>query len=391
MLAGHDIICISDLTWDAHWGTEQQFMSRLSRSNRVLFINEPKTRLTPFKNLGSKSPGGSEVRSGKRGVEERETRLYLASLPPVWPLRFSRLSNLRNTRRYVGFIKRWARELDFRSPILWIYEPSACGVSRYIDHSLLIYHCLDCWTGHKDWWNSDRAIERNENKLVAESDVVITVSRSLQERKVRLNPNTYFVPNAADYAHFSRAAAEDLPIAQEVSGLKKPVIGFIGVIGDRFDSILMSEVAKAYKKSSILLVGPIAAKAGSLDEFLALPNVYSVGMKPISQLPAYLKVMDACVIPYKSNQFTDNCFPLKLFEYLAGGKGIVSTDIPALREYGEFVSIALNKDEFIAKVKEIFNNHSELAIERRLAYAKENSWENRIEQVSEIIAGKSRN
>src|SRR4030042_4139516 len=351
MLVDKDIICISDLSWDAHWGTEQQFMSRLCQSNRVLYVNQPITWLTPVKGLFSKRAKTSKERSNVENPERRQDRLYIASLPPLLPFRYSRLANVLNTGQYVRQLKRWAKELDLRSPILWIFEPSAYNVPNFVDHSLVIYHCLDCWTGHDDWWNSDKNIARCEKHLVLQSDLVLTVSESLRSEKVRLNANTHFVPNGADYAHFSKALLPDTQIPKYMQEINHPIIGFIGMIGTRFDAATLQNIAKAKPNWSFVLVGEAIEKEKSCALLMQMPNVHLLGMQPIEKLPSYLKAMDVCLIPYRKNSFTDHCFPLKLFEYLSAGKPIVASSIPSLNKYKRYVYLSNNAEEYINNIE----------------------------------------
>jgi len=385
MLANRDIICISDLSWDAHWSTEQQFMSRLCKSNRVLYVNQPITWLTPMKGLFSTRAVTSKKPSNLKNPERRYDRLYVASLPPLLPFRYSRLANVWNTGQYVRHIKRWARELDLRSPILWIYEPSAYNIPKFIDHSFVIYHCLDCWTGHDDWWNSDNNIARCEKQLVIQSDLVITVSESLYHDKARLNPNTHFVPNGADYSHFSKSLLPDTQIPKEMQEINHPIIGFIGMIGTRFDAATLQKVAKARPDWSIVLIGEAIKKERSLALLVQLPNVHFLGMQPIEKLPSYLKAMDVCLIPYKKNSFTDNCFPLKFFEYLSAGKPIVASSIPSLNKYPRYVYLSNNTEEYLNNIELALTKNSAATVRDRVALAEGNSWDARLREIGNII------
>ena len=385
MLVNKEIICISDLSWNDYWGTEQQFMSRLCKTNRVLYINQPNTWLTPLKRLLFKS-GPKKNKSIIVGtLEKGQNNLYIASLPPMLPFRHSRLSNAWNNHHYIRYIKRWARELKMHSPILWIYEPSACKVPEFVDHSFVIYHCLDCWTGHDDWWNSDKSIARSEERLVKRSDLIFTASESLYSEKRRLNTNTYFVPNGADYAHFSKAIMAGTKIPVEMQALSHPIIGFIGMIGFRFDAKTLRSVAQARPNWNIVLVGDAIKKEKALALLMQMPNVHFVGMQPIEKLPSYLKGMDVCLIPYKKNSFTDNCFPLKLFEYLSAGKPIVASLIPALNKYAEYVYLSKNTAEYLNNIELALTNDSADRVRERVTFAKGNSWDSRINEVAKII------
>lgn len=189
MLTNCDILCISDICWDEHWSVEQQFMSRLSQCNRVLYIERPVSILTPFKRFGFHHAIRQVSHWIRGGVRKKSENLYVASPPPVLPLRYLDVINAINGCIYGRWIERLSYKLGFTSPILWVFEPSAARVVSRIKHSLLIYHCLDSWTGSSAWWNSNSAIEKQERRLMNMSEIVFAVSRSLTEEKSKYNWN----------------------------------------------------------------------------------------------------------------------------------------------------------------------------------------------------------
>lgn len=94
-----------------------------------------------------------------------------------------------------------------------------------------------------------------------------------------------------------------------------------------------------------------------------------MGERPYHRLPSYLKAFDTCILPYRLDSFNLSCSPLKLYQYLAAGKPVVSTALPAVVLFDGLVRIAMDADQF----------------ERQVAAAQENSWENRAAAVIEII------
>src|SRR5690606_24171310 len=70
----------------------------------------------------------------------------------------------------------------------------------------------------------------SEKILVKNSDLVICTSRQLYDEDKKINPDTYFIPNAADLTHSSKALDENLPVFESIAALEKPVIGYFGNI-----------------------------------------------------------------------------------------------------------------------------------------------------------------
>jgi glycosyltransferase involved in cell wall biosynthesis len=97
--------------------------------------------------------------------------------------------------------------------------------------------------------------------------------------------------------------------------------------------------------------------------------------------------MDVCLIPYVLNDYTHHIFPLKLYEYMAAGKPIVATDMDEMRPYaGEEMAIARTPDAFLEAVTDAIASDTPARAAARRAAAGHHSWDDRVEEVSEILA-----
>jgi glycosyltransferase involved in cell wall biosynthesis len=123
-----------------------------------------------------------------------------------------------------------------------------------------------------------------------------------------------------------------------------------------------------------------------MTKLRSLPNVHFLGRQPLEAVPAFVKGMDVCLIPYVLNDYTHHIFPLKLYEYMAGGKPNVATAMEEMLPYeGEEMAIGRSHEDFLAKVDAAIETESpERAAARREA-ARHESWDDRVEQVSAII------
>jgi teichuronic acid biosynthesis glycosyltransferase TuaH len=133
---------------------------------------------------------------------------------------------------------------------------------------------------------------------------------------------------------------------------------------------------------SLLLVGDRQAtfdlrRATSL---LARPNVQWVGARRFEELPSYLQHIDVGVVPYAQSAFNRASFPLKTLEYLAAGRAVVSSDLPAVRWLGtDLVRIAATTSDFLVQVRAAIAEGSPPALmEQRKAFAREHSWSRRV-------------
>jgi len=109
-------------------------------------------------------------------------------------------------------------------------------------------------------------------------------------------------------------------------------------------------------------------KSGLLD----YKNVKYFGKKPYESLAGYVHFWDVCIIPFLINDITKATSPVKLFEYMAMEKPVVSTALPECLKYTA-VKIAQNVQEFVSLVEECKDDCKD---EKRKELLKKCAWEN---------------
>lgn len=246
------------------------------------------------------------------------------------------------------------------------------------------------------WWRDDpvaaaplwrRPAERlaaGDRRLTETSDLVVSVSEGvaadLRDRGVEAS----YLPNGCDagfYADVDRAA--DPPDVD----LPGPVAGFIGHLNSRTDLALLEALTDA--GASLLLVGPRdpAFEPARLDALLARPHVTYVGPRRFEELLPYLKAIDVGIVPYGNTQFNRNSFPLKTLEYLAAGKPVVSTPLPAVRSLAtDLVALAETPGDFAAAVLRAAELTRQPAlVAARREFASGHSWSARAEQLAGLL------
>jgi glycosyltransferase involved in cell wall biosynthesis len=268
--------------------------------------------------------------------------------------------------------------LGFEHPILWIYFVNA--EPKYFRHSILVYDPIDEWSAAFDsprYRSKKQFVSEMDEKLCRQADVVFVGSPAMLELKGRLNRHTYLVPHAVDYQHFAKASLSETKVPEDLARLPGPILGFSGsMMSLNFDADLVRRLAQAKPEWSVALVGQILRdEDGAIGALQELPNVHFLGMKPIGELPNYLKGFDVCLMPYKINDFTAKIYPLKQYEYLSAGKPIVSTPIRAALEHSEVVSIAGEADDFVHAIEMALYKDGPEERQRRVEVAQRNSWE----------------
>ncbi len=204
------------------------------------------------------------------------------------------------------------------------------------NYRLLIYDVMDQLAAFKD--APTELIER-EKDLLRRSDIVLTGGLSLYRNKLTYNPNTYLFPSGVEIEHYAAAAnSANFNKPAEIQDLQGPILGYFGVIDERFDLTTLAYLAQTRPDWTILMIGP-TLKIDPAD----LPrasNIHYLGMRTYNELPAYLAFFDVSLVLFALNDATKFLSPTKTLEYLAAGKPVVATPINDIVElYGEVVTI----------------------------------------------------
>ena len=247
---------------------------------------------------------------------------------------------------------------------------------------LTVYHCVDPLI---EIYQTKHGLI-SEDIVVKSVDLVICTSKELRNNKLKLNPNSHFVPNAANISHSQKALDPKLPVADILSGINKPVIGYFGNIERRIDYNLLTELFAQNPDKNFAFVGPVDLNYVNILVFKER-NAFIKGAVPYEQMPAVLKGFDVAIIPFKKDEVSNSIFPLKLFEYLGSGKPVVSSDFNSdLQEFtGDTVAYCKTSTEFTLAINKALNDTPELQ-QKRLAIAAENTWEHRIIEIEKLLA-----
>lgn len=386
MIKSQNIICFSSIDWGYSRHRHHHLMKRLARDNRVLFIE----------NLGLRTPAPRDAKrlvkklrrlaqSVTKGPARVDENLYIYS-PPVLPFYSNWVVHLINRLwlRYV--LGRCFRKLALIDPVVWVYGPTRLVVEQAlpIESKLLVYDCCDNFPAFP---HAPKDATETEAKMIKEADVVLASSDGLFEKVKALNSESYLIKNAAEVNHFAQAR-NNLPLPKDLKNVPRPIIGFIGAIYEWVDQDLICEIAKQKPDWSVVMIGPSKV---DLSKLKAVPNVYLLGSKDYSRLPNYLKAFDVCTIPFLVTQVTANADQVKIYEYLSGGKPVVSTPLPEVTHFNSVVYVAGTSSEFIQQVQNGLDerNNAELA-KLRAEFVKNETWDARFQSASRVLSQKLR-
>ncbi|MEZ6072010.1 MAG: glycosyltransferase [Pirellulales bacterium] len=326
---------------------------------------------------------GRRLLRGLSRPRQVEPNLWVFS-PLVLPWHNRVATRRLNERVLAGALQRVTRQLGFRRPIVWTYNPLVEPLISRLDASLVVYHCVDD-LGAVPGAPTD-VIEACERRITADADLVLTTSRNLQRRLEPLNPAaTSYLPNVADYEHFSTARA-DGPLPEDLRAIPRPRIGFIGAVSHyKVDFELVAEVARRRPDWHWVLIGQVGeGQPQSLPEVLDAPNVHLLGPRSYGRLPDYLRGFDVATIPARVNPYTESMFPMKFFEYLAAGCSVVASNVPALDEFSHACQLVAGADDFTAAIARVLaGGGPDMATRDELA--RRHTWTWRAQEIHALI------
>ncbi len=224
-----------------------------------------------------------------------------------------------------------------------------------------------------------------ERYVAEQADIRIATSTDLTNILSRPKHPFICFPNGADTSLFKKALKAPKKRPSGIATDKK-IIGYIGNIGLRVDYDLLVQVANRFKDCQLLMVGPYSFTKYTEHDLHAVDNITFIGPKNISELPSYLHYMDCALMPFKCNALTKSIYPLKINEYLAGGKAVVTTNFsPDLDRFEQVVYKADDHATFLNYIEEAMRDDNQPRKEARIQASVDNSWENRIQLFWKLI------
>lgn len=361
--------------WQAENRTSSHHVAaRLARRMPVLYVDSP----------GMRAPSASG-RDFKRALRKLAAafRRPREVAPGLWhctvpQLPFRRIPGVDLLNRWFGrwAVRRARRILPARRLISWFVVPHPGFLAGRLGEALCVYYCIDDYAAHPAV--DPALIGERDRALSQHADLLFVAPPALLEAKRALNPDTVYAPHGVDVELFSRAADPATAVAPGAAGLAHPVVGYIGSLHEWIDLELMAWLARARPAWTFLCVGHAATDVSALA---ALPNVRLAGPQPYAELPHWARAFDVAIIPYRLNRQVANANPLKLREYLATGKPVVSVRNLEIEKFARWVRIADGREAFLAALDEVLANDTPAAAAERMAAVADQTWDRRVEEV----------
>ncbi len=256
-------------------------------------------------------------------------------------------------------------------PHLIVNAPYFNSVVFSIESVRLLYDIMDELTADA----GSTRLKKAEARLIRDADAVTSGTWSVAERKKALREDITFIACGVEYEHFARAASPSTTVPEDITTISSPIAGYFGAVNERIDYGLVAEVAQQLPDIHFLFIGPVSVNVSRLRSFR---NISFMGRRHYGELPAYLKSFDVALVPYKVSGGVETVNPVKVLEYLAGGKPVVSTNLPDVqRFYGECVVCTGDAGTFTEAIRSIVAEPGsvEEKVRKGQRLARRRSWE----------------
>jgi GT2 family glycosyltransferase/polysaccharide pyruvyl transferase WcaK-like protein len=364
-----DVVCFSIIDWDFRYQRPQQIMSQFAaQGHRVFYLSTSR-----FQELGSAS------RIAVRPIKENVHDVSLAATRP--PQLYGEVVAGDNQAALLASLDELRRTYGIDEAIGYVMIASWGDVAIEARRRWgwrLAYDCMDEW---ENFPGIERGLLEAEVRLVGACDLLVVTAQRLADKWQKYDRPMVLARNAVDYQFYADRCRPNVVL----SNVQHPTVGYYGAIADWFDIELMTYLARQRPQYTFVLLGGVFDM--DVSALRSLPNVRLLGQQPYEHMPQYLYHFDACIIPFKLNPITEATDPVKLYEYLSGGKPVVSVALPELRPYHDLVYIATDPADFVAKLDAaVAEDDRELAARRR-ALARSHTWESRYRAIETGLVG----
>lgn len=308
--------------------------------------------------------------------------------PSIGYLPFQKMKAIENINRDINifFFKIFCLlKNNFRKPLIWYFDFEIGKViSKFKWGKYFIYDRVDQSSAIDE--KENLKIKKKDLLLLKKSNLVFVNSPYAYRFVKKVNQHVYLVPCGCQTKLFDKTKKE-ISLPDDLKKIKKPIIGLVGNLDERLDFKLIYFLAKKNPFWNFVFVGGRFTQdpfeKDSLKWFTLLgklSNVYLLGKRPKETMPDYIAFFDVCLIPYNlSREVVRGCNPMKLYEYLAMGKPIVSTEIEAVKLFFPQVKFGKTAETFAQEIKAFLSKKEEFKeTKARKKIAQQNSWEEKV-------------
>lgn len=356
-----DVVVLPVIAWSYRRQRPQQLAMALARQGRRVFYGSLEGEGEPSTPTGVARGVTLLPIDGVRREDPADRRLEGAALD-----------------RAVASVARARERFDLKETALLVQSPFWAPLATRLAARFgwkVVYDCLDEHAAFPT--NRPAALTESEGELLRTADLVVATSEPLLERLRSGRHDAVLLPNAADADTFG-VLADPAPEPARLT------VGYAGAVDDWFDFDLLATAARLRPNWRFEVVGGVEGRRPPASRFPE--NVVFAGEHPYSEMPSIRSKFDVEVIPFRLSPLTHATDPVKLYEALAAGRGVVATPMRALAPLAarDLVRFAETPEEFIRQIASAAAA-APGEIARRRAFARDNTWDVRAVELSRRI------
>jgi len=368
--------------WGEHPSSCQHVFKHIAKTHKVLWVNTIGMRNPTFTKKDVKKIIYKVKKMFSDSGETSPTVPLISStnLSVVQPfmLPFSSVPIIRQFNRcmVIYALKKKLAAFNIKKLFFVTTVPNACDYVGYCNEKKVIYYCVDDFA---EWPGLEQQlISKMEQDLINKSDIFLATSNKLYHKLLRTNKPTYLLTHGVDLSFFNKKSVVEHDLLRNIP---KPRVGYFGLFDDRSDKVLISEIAARLPYISFVITGKIETDISMLQKN---QNIYFTGSVPYTELPAIVQGWDICFLPYLINNLTESINPLKLKEYLASGKPVVSTPIAEALAIKKMIYIAESAEEFKKSIEAILDKRTTKDMDYTINYLKNESWDKKAQFLMDL-------
>ena len=364
------LLVFSHVRWGFLYQRPQHLMSRLAGRWRVLFVEEPMRR------------------AGAAGLEVQELGPSLSVLVPHTPVASAGFHD-EQMPLLRPLLAAYLETRRLRVDVAWLYTPMAMPLVPTVASRCVVYDCMHELPASED---APHLWRQHEAALLESAALVLAGGPSLFEALRTRHPHAVCLPSAVDASHFSpsglRHDSRQAVRARELLyPLKRPRLGYFGVIDRRLDMTLLAVLADSHPEWNLVMVGPVVGVDPAT--LPGRPNLHWLGIQPYDRLPHLLAGWDVCLLPFAQSEITRLISPNKTLEYMAGEKPVVSTPVrDVVTLYGDAVEVADGADAFVQACEKVLQEDGAARFRRNcemLNLVSMHSWDRSADSVHALV------
>ena len=327
-------------------------------------------------------------------MSKRNDILYLYCTTNYVYDKIDKLYSKINDNLYVVTDYEFLRKLDISNKVLHLYSTDIVSHYSVVKDALannekVLYEYID--EIHEDITNSmpDYYLEKHKRILKNENCyVVVTADKLLDDALKYRKSKIALSTNGVNVSDFIIRGKEIDSRIKDIKANYKKIICYYGSLATWFDYDLIKKCANKHKDYAFVLMGIKYDDSFDKSKIERVKNVFYLGKVPYSELINITKDVDLLTIPFVINEITESTSPVKLFEYMATQKPILTTDMKECRKY-QSVLIGKNHEDFIKKIDEAISlNGNKDYHKLELKEAKENTWDSKATVIIDLLDGK---